>query len=241
MGFEPTTFPVSPGRAHQSLDHCAVFPSLKLVFPSHGGATRGVLFLVYQPPRTVILQGFGVIRVVVGQAFFDVHGLADVVPTRGLTLENVNAERHCGETLVEPMGFEPTTSSMPSRRAPNCATAPPEELLEVYHESVSGWSGGRRRIVGFIACWRHWEQHSGAARQCRFPEHRARVQSLQGLKPNSLHRPCAGAEAQGLPSPMIAEHLMSEPRLRPPNRGVVRKLLGNTVAGFSSRGAAAFR
>src|SRR5882672_9908252 len=29
------------------------------------------------------------------------------------------------EELVEPMGFEPTTSSMPSRRAPNCATAPP--------------------------------------------------------------------------------------------------------------------
>jgi hypothetical protein len=28
--------------------------------------------------------------------------------------------------MVEPMGFEPTTSSMPSRRAPNCATAPPE-------------------------------------------------------------------------------------------------------------------
>src|SRR5260370_20105754 len=27
--------------------------------------------------------------------------------------------------LVEPMGFEPTTSSMPSRRPPNCATAPP--------------------------------------------------------------------------------------------------------------------
>src|SRR6202021_1918233 len=30
--------------------------------------------------------------------------------------------------LVEPMGFEPTTSSMPSRRAPNCATAPPGVL-----------------------------------------------------------------------------------------------------------------
>ena len=30
------------------------------------------------------------------------------------------------QKLVEPMGFEPTTSSMPSRRAPNCATAPPE-------------------------------------------------------------------------------------------------------------------
>src|SRR6266852_2848940 len=29
------------------------------------------------------------------------------------------------DILVEPMGFEPTTSSMPSRRAPSCATAPP--------------------------------------------------------------------------------------------------------------------
>jgi hypothetical protein len=28
-------------------------------------------------------------------------------------------------SLVEPTGFEPVTSSMPSRRAPNCATAPP--------------------------------------------------------------------------------------------------------------------
>ena len=26
--------------------------------------------------------------------------------------------------VVEPTGFEPVTSSMPSRRAPNCATAP---------------------------------------------------------------------------------------------------------------------
>ena len=30
---------------------------------------------------------------------------------------------------MEPMGFEPTTSSMPSRRAPNCATAPPEDIF----------------------------------------------------------------------------------------------------------------
>jgi hypothetical protein len=29
--------------------------------------------------------------------------------------------------LVEPGGFEPPTSSMPSRRAPNCATAPPDD------------------------------------------------------------------------------------------------------------------
>jgi hypothetical protein len=32
--------------------------------------------------------------------------------------------------LVEPMGFEPTTSSMPSRRAPNCATAPPQDTAK---------------------------------------------------------------------------------------------------------------
>jgi hypothetical protein len=37
--------------------------------------------------------------------------------------------------LVELMGFEPTTSSMPSRRAPNCATAPPEQLLTMLTSS----------------------------------------------------------------------------------------------------------
>jgi hypothetical protein len=31
---------------------------------------------------------------------------------------------HGQKKLVEPAGFEPATSSMPSRRAPNCATAP---------------------------------------------------------------------------------------------------------------------
>ncbi len=42
--------------------------------------------------------------------------------------ENVTDSRQSENesgNLVEPMGFEPTTSSMPSRRAPNCATAPP--------------------------------------------------------------------------------------------------------------------
>ena len=35
-------------------------------------------------------------------------------------------ERAKNRKMVEPKGFEPSTSSMPSRRAPNCATAPPE-------------------------------------------------------------------------------------------------------------------
>ena len=34
--------------------------------------------------------------------------------------------------MVEPKGFEPSTSSMPSRRAPNCATAPPNEQSLTY-------------------------------------------------------------------------------------------------------------
>ena len=33
--------------------------------------------------------------------------------------------------VVEPTGFEPVTSSMPSRRAPNCATAPRHCLVLV--------------------------------------------------------------------------------------------------------------
>lgn len=40
-----------------------------------------------------------------------------------LASKNVRRENH-NEGVVEPTGFEPVTSSMPSRRAPNCATAP---------------------------------------------------------------------------------------------------------------------
>jgi hypothetical protein len=36
MGFEPTTFPVSPGRAHQPLDHRTILPRLKLPLATHG-------------------------------------------------------------------------------------------------------------------------------------------------------------------------------------------------------------
>jgi hypothetical protein len=34
--------------------------------------------------------------------------------------------------MVDPGGFEPPTSSMPSRRAANCATAPPGAYLYFY-------------------------------------------------------------------------------------------------------------
>jgi hypothetical protein len=47
--------------------------------------------------------------------------------------------------VVEPMGFEPTTSSMPSRRAPNCATAPPKKNYSVRLYSI------RRREASNLA------------------------------------------------------------------------------------------
>ena len=47
--------------------------------------------------------------------------------------------------LVEPMGFEPTTSSMPSRRAPNCATAPPFEELRYFY--ITLLRGGSNFLV----------------------------------------------------------------------------------------------
>lgn len=108
MGFEHTTFPVSPGRAYQTIDHGPVFPSLKLAFPPHGCTARGVLFMVHQLPGTTVLQGFRVIRIVVGEALVDIDRLANIVAIRGLALEDVNVERQSEETLVEPMGFEPT-------------------------------------------------------------------------------------------------------------------------------------
>ena len=52
--------------------------------------------------------------------------------------------------LVEPMGFEPTTSSMPSRRASNCATAPPPSLASF----IAPWA--RSVKPGLAHCfWAH--------------------------------------------------------------------------------------
>jgi hypothetical protein len=48
---------------------------------------------------------------------------------------------------VEPMGFEPTTSSMPSRRAPNCATAPPGRFSDVSIRALASSIGGRESVV----------------------------------------------------------------------------------------------
>ncbi len=42
MGFEPTTFPVSPGRAQQSFDELPVLLALEVLLPPDGLAACGV-------------------------------------------------------------------------------------------------------------------------------------------------------------------------------------------------------
>jgi hypothetical protein len=59
------------------------------------------------------------------------------------------------------MGFEPTTSSMPSRRAPNCATAPPEKLLIVMLAS------GRTIRLGWPSLACAYQAPSGSYRSAR--------------------------------------------------------------------------
>ena len=56
MGFEPTTFPVLPGRAQKFRNHAAILPGLDLMFASHSFGPAGILFRVNQRPWTSILQ-----------------------------------------------------------------------------------------------------------------------------------------------------------------------------------------
>jgi hypothetical protein len=55
MGFEPTTFPVSPGRAQQLLNHPAIFPGFYLAFAEHRFAASFELFRV---GRAAKVRGF---------------------------------------------------------------------------------------------------------------------------------------------------------------------------------------
>jgi hypothetical protein len=94
MGFEPTTFPVSPGRAYQPLDHRPVFPGLDLPLAANGLGAGRKIFCVHQLPGTPMLQRLGVICLVVGDSCWQVFGLPDVIPARGITLQYVYLESH---------------------------------------------------------------------------------------------------------------------------------------------------
>ena len=92
MGFEPTTFPVSPGRAQQPIKHSAIFPGFELAFTKHCFTARFVLFGVDEPPGSAVFQGFRVVGVVIGDALGHVLRLADVEATGGFALEDVEVK-----------------------------------------------------------------------------------------------------------------------------------------------------
>lgn len=89
MGFEPTAFPVLPGRAHELGDKPSILLSLDVTLPAHRFAPRHILLAVNQLPWPTVLEGFRVVRLMVFDAFFQTFGLANIVPTRAFTLKDV--------------------------------------------------------------------------------------------------------------------------------------------------------
>src|SRR5215469_15835818 len=89
------------------------------------------------------------------------------------------------------MGFEPTTSSMPSRRAPNCATAPPE--VTIY---ASTFGKVRLRAVS-------WDKPSGIFAQTGEKTmrgwSRARSQADSPVPGNNAHREGEGRVRRAVP------------------------------------------
>jgi hypothetical protein len=69
--------------------------------------------------------------------------------------------------MVEPAGFEPATSSMPSRRAPNCATAP----------------RNANAVTAFIAPCDYERQTNGAAVSCALDKLAGARLSLWAFEP----------------------------------------------------------
>src|SRR6267154_4978975 len=93
-GFEPVTFPVLPGRAHQLLNEPAILLLLDLTLAPHCLRSRGIFFGIHERPRSPILQCQRVARIVVSDSFCEILRLSDVVATGGLALKNVHEERH---------------------------------------------------------------------------------------------------------------------------------------------------
>jgi hypothetical protein len=89
MGFEPTTFPVSPGRAHQPLNHPAIFPGFDLALAEHRFTARLELLRMDELPGSAVPQGFRVVGVVVDEAFGHVLRLTNVETAGGFALEDV--------------------------------------------------------------------------------------------------------------------------------------------------------
>ena len=90
--FEPTTFPVSLGRAQQLLNHPSIFPGFELPLTEHRFATRFVLLRVNELPGAAIFQGFRVVGVVVGKPLRHLLALANIKATRRIAVKNVEVK-----------------------------------------------------------------------------------------------------------------------------------------------------
>jgi hypothetical protein len=90
MGFEPTTFPVSPGRADQLLDVASVLLFLYVLLAADGITAGGVLFRMDELPWSAISQRKRVIGIVICNALFQVFCLANVIAARRFALKDVN-------------------------------------------------------------------------------------------------------------------------------------------------------
>ena len=55
-GFEPVTFPVLPGRAHQLLNEPAIFLLFDLTLAPHCCRPGGVFLRIHERPRPSVLQ-----------------------------------------------------------------------------------------------------------------------------------------------------------------------------------------
>src|SRR5712692_8775184 len=85
---------LSPGRANQTLNHIAVLPRLDLPFSAHSLSPGLVFFFVDQSPRHPIPERLGVVRVVVGEALFDVLRMTYVIAVCCFAQEDIDVERH---------------------------------------------------------------------------------------------------------------------------------------------------
>jgi hypothetical protein len=81
------------------------------------------------------------------------------------------------------MGFEPTTSSMPSRRAPNCATAPPGyNFLMLSLEDSMRLGAGCQCLRGLAA--RNEFDNRGVRKDC---DQRSGERGVVELRGNEAH------------------------------------------------------
>jgi hypothetical protein len=68
------------------------------------------------------------------------------------------------EKMVDLVGIEPTTSSMPWKRAPNCATGPQSDGVHLFSPDTRGIvkpSGGRKAKPWRRLAFRNWNNLPG--------------------------------------------------------------------------------